>query len=225
MDPSARFTEVVGTSAEALPLDEAALLIAAHAEPDIDVAAYLARLDELAAACPAPTLDALVRHLFGRGRFSGNEADYYDPRNSFLNHVLDRGLGIPITLAVLTMEVGRRLGVPLWGVGMPGHFLLRDKVDPSVFVDPFHGGRLLDAAGCERLYRRLAGPDAAWDPSFLDPMPRPLIVARLLNNLRGVYERRRDLSALQWVMRLRCTLPDAGPDLHHEFALAMAPLN
>ena len=82
------------------------------------------------------------------------------------------------------MEVGRRIGVPLSGVGMPGHFLMRDKVDPSVFIDPFHAGRELDADGCRALHRAMAGPAAPWDPGYLEPIDRPAIVARILANLR-----------------------------------------
>jgi regulator of sirC expression with transglutaminase-like and TPR domain len=225
MEATERFRALVELPEAALPLDEAALLVAAHASPGLDVDAYLARLDDLAASCPAPTLDALVTHLFRRGGFRGNRDDYYDPRNSMLSDVLDRRLGIPITLSVLAMEVGRRLGVPLWGVNMPGHFLLRDKVDPTVFVDPFHGGRLLDAAGCARLYRRLAGAGAAWDDSWLEPVGRWSILARLLGNLTRIYQHRHQYEDLRWVMELRSALPGAGPAERAELARLMAPYN
>ena len=129
-DPTARFTELVQTPEAEWALDEASFLIATHARPDLDLPAQLARLDELAAQAGEPTLDGLRRLLFRDLGFSGNEVDYYDPRNSFLDEVLDRRTGIPITLAVVMLEVGRRLGVPLAGVSMPGHFLVRDKVDP-----------------------------------------------------------------------------------------------
>ena len=113
VDPTGGFAALVEGPESALPLDEAALLIADHAYPELDVAAQLARLDALALSCFAPTLDALVEHLFVDENFHGNADDYYDPRNSFLNDVLDRRVGIPITLSVLTMEVGRRIGVPV----------------------------------------------------------------------------------------------------------------
>src|SRR5204862_32917 len=129
VDATGRFADLVNGREAELPVDEAALLIAAHAYPELDVAEQLARLDALALWCFAPTLDALVEHLFVDEDFHGNADDYYDPRNSFLNDVLDRRVGIPITLSVLTMEVGRRIGVPVAGVSMPGHFLLRDRVD------------------------------------------------------------------------------------------------
>jgi regulator of sirC expression with transglutaminase-like and TPR domain len=219
-----RFVAVVGAPAAAVALDEAALCIAAQAEPGLDVDAYLARLDDVAASVRTPTLDGLVAQLFAGGRFAGNRADYHDPLNSFLNHVLDRGLGIPITLSVVALEVGRRIGVPLWGVGMPGHFLLRDKVDPSVFVDPFDRGRLLDEAGCRAVFYRVVG-DAPWENRFLDPIERPAIVARMLANLAVSYQRTRDLDALRWVSRLRCALPGATDLDRAELARLMAPFN
>ena len=150
--PYERFVATVARPAVSVPLDEATLCIAAHAEPSVDVDGYLRRLDAVAEGVRAPTLDGLVSHLFSTLRFTGNRRHYYDPRNSFLNHVLDRRIGIPITLSVVVMEVGRRIGVPVAGVGMPGHFLVRDKVDPDVFVDPFDRGQLLDAVGCRQLF-------------------------------------------------------------------------
>src|SRR5690606_29139610 len=154
----ARFAALLARPDHEIPLDEAALLIAAQAQPGLDVAAELAALDEIAAQVRDPTLTGLLRLLFRDLGFDGNRDDHYDPRNSFLNEVRQRRTGIPITLSVLTMEVGRRVSVPLWGVGMPGHFLLRDKVDPDVFVDPFGGGRLLDPASCAKLFRQIHGP-------------------------------------------------------------------
>jgi regulator of sirC expression with transglutaminase-like and TPR domain len=225
MEATERFEALAGLPDGAVPLDEIALLVAAHAIPGLDVDAYMAKLDDLAAACPAPTLDALVVHLFSRGRFQGNRDDYYDPRNSLLSEVVDRGLGIPITLSILAMEVGRRLGVPLAGVGMPGHFLLRDKVDPEVFVDPFHRGRLLDADGCQQLHRQLTGGGRAWDPGWLDPVGRWAIVARLLANLKAIYQQRHERDALLWVMRLRGLIPGIGPAERTEVTRLMAPYN
>src|SRR5215207_81745 len=220
-----RFAAVVARPPEGVPLDEAALCIAAHADPAVDVDAYLTRIDDLAGEVRTPTLDGLVRHLYSSGRFAGNTDDYYDPRNSLLHEVLDRRVGIPITLAVLGMEVGRRIGVPLSGVGMPGHFLVRDKVDTSVFIDPFNGGRELDAEGCRVLHRAMAGPTAPWDPDFLLPVERPAIVARILANLRVIYQRNHEIDSLRWVLRLRCAMPDAPPEDRQELARLMAPLN
>jgi regulator of sirC expression with transglutaminase-like and TPR domain len=108
---------------------------------------------------------------------------------------------------------------------MPGHFLLRDKVDPGVFVDPFHRGAFLDERGCRRLYHRLAGRDAPWDEAYLNPVDRPGIVARMLANLKALYSERNDLDSLRWVMRLRVAVPGVPSSERDEFARLMAPLN
>jgi regulator of sirC expression with transglutaminase-like and TPR domain len=218
----ARFASLLGRPDAEIPLDEAALVIAAHAQPGLDIDAELARLDDLAAGIRDPTLTGLVRHLFRDLGFRGNTDEYYDPRNSFLNEVVQRRTGIPITLAIVMMEVGRRRAVPLAGVGMPGHFLVRDKVDPSVFIDAFDRGRQLDAAGCARLFRRVQGVTARLDPAFLEPVERATIVTRVLGNLRGIYAEQRDAPSLAWVLRLRTLVPGSGAMEHAELAEVLA---
>ena len=222
MEPTQRFADLVGGPPAGVALDEAALLIAAHAYPGLDVDAELARIDDLAATCPAPTLDALVGHLFADLGFRGNRCAYYDPRNSYLNDVVDRRLGIPITLSVLTMAVGRRIGVPLSPVSMPGHFLLRDRVDPDVFVDPFAGGALLDEAGCVARFRAVQGDDVPFAPTYLQPVAAPLVVGRMLANLQSIFQAGRDRAALTWVLRLRTLLPDAGAEDRADLAAVLA---
>ena len=224
MDPQSRFASLVAERGDGVRLDEATLLVAQCAEPDLEVQPNLATLDDLASTCPGYTLDHLMPHLFGPGRFGPNTDDYYDPRNSFLNHVLQRHVGIPITLAVVALEVGRRMGVPLAGVGMPGHFLLQDKVDREVFIDPF-GGRQMDQPACRALFHQVAGADAAWSDDYLLPVGNVSILSRLLNNLRAIYEGRRDVDNLRWVMRLQAALPPPYGDDPREFARSMAPLN
>lgn len=212
MDPTAGFAELVQRPEAELPLDQAALLIATHAEPDLDVAAEMAALDELAARCPVPTFDGWRRYLFEDLGFTGNIEDYFDPANSFLNVVRRRRLGLPITLSVLGMEVGRRLGIPIAGVGMPGHFLLRSADGGEHrWVDPFLGGRVLDRAGCEARFRTVNGADAPFLPSYLEPTGPRAILARMLLNLRGIYARRGDLEALTWVYELRLAIPGTSP--------------
>lgn len=201
-----RFAELVARPDGVIPLDEAALLIAAHAHPGLDVGAQLGRLDELSAACPEPTLEGLRRHLFDDVGFTGNAVRYNDPRNSFLNDVLDRKTGIPISLAVVTMEVGRRIGVTLEGVGMPGHFLVRHVGDPPVLLDAFSGGRILDEQDAQALFRRLSG-SVALTPDLLVAAPARAILTRMLANLRNLYEQAGDVVSLGWVMRLRATIP------------------
>jgi regulator of sirC expression with transglutaminase-like and TPR domain len=225
VDPTTQFASLLQDRRDGVPLDQASLLIAECAEPGLDPQPALATLDELAGTCPGYTLDALLPHLFGPGRFAPNTDDYYDPRNSFLNHVLERHVGIPITLAVVALEVGRRVGVPLAGVGMPGHFLLQDKVDRDVFIDPFDRGRVLDREGCRRLFLDVVGADATWSDDYLEAVGNVSIISRLLNNLRAIYEARRDLVNLRWVMGLRAALPEPYGDDPDEFARSMAPLN
>lgn len=222
MDPTDRFAALFGDPDGAVPLDEAALLIAAHARPALDVATEQSRLDDLAAGVGAPTLDGLRAHLFGELGFSGNRTDYYDERNSYLDQVVQRRTGIPITLSVLVIEVGRRVGVPLVGVSMPGHFLVRDAVDTDVFVDPFAGGAIVDRPGAERRFRESQGPGSAFHRAFLEPVPAVTIAARMLANLDAIATARSDRAMLEWVLRLRTSLPGAPASLHHRFSSALA---
>ncbi len=190
------------------PLDEALLLVAAHACPDLDVQRELARLDALAAGVGDPSFDGLRHHLFVDLGFTGDRVTYHDPRNSLLPDVLDRRLGIPISLAVLAMEVGRRCGVALEGVGMPGHFVARSRTEPDRYLDAFDGGRELDAAGCRALVARVA-PEMPWDDAHLAPTPPVAIVTRVLANLAGAYRRAGDREGLCWALELRLELPGA----------------
>ena len=217
-----RFGELVSRREAEIPIDEAALLIAAHARPSLDLAYELGRLDALADGCFAPTLDALVAYLFGDLGFAGNRHDYYDARNSYLDEVVTRRVGIPISLGVLTMAVGRRLGVPLVGVGMPGHFLLRDQVDPGVFVDPFAGGRLLDRRGCERAFHAVHGQDAHFDEAFLAPVGPVSILTRMLANLRNIFAAHSDRAGVVAVLELRNRLPGTSGEERGELAAALA---
>jgi len=191
-----------------LPLDEAALWIAAHASPGLDVVGFLWELDAIAYDVEEPTLDALCQQLFAELGFRGNTEDYYDPANSFLDQVLHRRTGNPITLSVLTLSVGWRCGTPLDPIGMPGHFLLRDRNDPSRFVDAFNGGTELDVAGCRDLFARLAGPTAPFAMEFLHPTPPQLVLARMLNNLVASFQNLGDRASLGWAARLRSHIAD-----------------
>jgi regulator of sirC expression with transglutaminase-like and TPR domain len=216
MDLVRRFAGIVQRPVVAL--DEAALVIAACAQPGLVVDAELERLDLVAAEVGERSLDGVVHLLFGAMAFAGNRLDYYDPRNSFLNCVLDRRLGIPITLSVLLIEVGRRVDVPLVGVGMPGHFLVRAEHDPDRFVDAFSGGVQLSRGGCAGLFRSLHGPTAAFHDAHLAPVGNLLIVKRMLGNLRGVYAQRDDPRSLAWVLELLAQFPDATVHEQRELA-------
>jgi len=227
MPPAAteRFEALMARREAEVRLDEAALLVAAHAYPALDVDSELDRIDRIADGCRAPTLDGVLDHLFGELRLRGNHQDYEDPRNSFLNDVITRRLGIPITMSILVLEAGRRVGAPLAPVNMPGHFLLRDRVDPSLFIDAFAGGARLDAAGCEARFREMLGAAVPFDPLFLEPAGAFAVVARLLANLKGIYGRRRDHGALAWVLRLRAAVPGVGDHDRQELARLIARWN
>lgn len=211
-------------------LDEPMMLIAAAHRPGLDVVGELARLDDIAAACPTPTLDGLARHLFqGAGAFRGNAAQYDDPVNSLLDRVLDRRLGIPISLSVLAIEVGRRVGVELVGIGMPAHFLVRSAEPPPdggpAFLDPFHAGARLSAVDCQALFARLSGGGTPWDPRFLAPITHRAILIRVLTNLKLHHARAGDLQGLRTVMRLRACFDELEATERDEFARMMASTN
>lgn len=214
-----RFTDTVQAAGSGMRLDVAALCIAACAHPDLDVDAACARLDALARACPTPTFDGLRVFLFETKGFAGNVDDYGDPENSFLDTVIDRHRGIPITLSVVMMEVGRRIGVPVYGVGMPGHFLTRDAEHDGVWCDPFHRGARYDADGCRALFKRVHGSTAGFSRALLQPTPPDRILVRILTNLE-TGRLASDPGALTWMCRLHLALPDLSPDERERLTLA-----
>jgi regulator of sirC expression with transglutaminase-like and TPR domain len=209
-ESEAVFCQLVADPASDPPLDEGAALIAAVGG-GADVGGTLARLDDLAAGAlafpDARTAAGLAHVLFVDWAFAGNTADYGDPRNSFLPDVIDRRLGLPITLAVLMIEVGRRIGVGLTGVGMPGHFLVGVVDDPTAFVDPFHAGAMLDRDGCRARFVAVHGSDATFRDEYLAPTSARLILLRMLANLQQTYVARRSAGA-RWVARLRLAFPE-----------------
>ncbi|WP_422504909.1 SirB1 family protein [Stenotrophomonas sp. GZD-301] len=197
---------------EALPLLPTALLIARDEYPDLDPKVYDALIQshvehlrtEVGTIEMWPMKIAAVnRHLFDELGYSGDHGEYYDPRNSYLNQVFERRLGNPISLALVQMEVSRRLGIPLDGVSFPGHFLVRLPVNDGVLVmDPFNGGRPLDVEELrERARSHLGGevPDDDVLAQILDPAPARAILMRMLRNLHGVYAERGE-----WDRAARC---------------------
>ena len=195
------FVEVASRRDEDIDPGTTALLIAATEYPDLDVDGQLEVLDSLAAGVagrlspdqePLYCLNTLSEYLSDDIGFSGNTEDYYDPRNSFLNEVLSRRLGIPITLALVFIEVGKRVGIPLQGVGMPGHLLLMHPEVKRLFIDPFHRGVLLSEEECAERMRQATGADIAWDARFLTPLNNRQYVARILRNLKAIYWRAQD---------------------------------
>ena len=194
------FAALVGQDVEDERIDlvRASLAIARTEYPDLDIEKYVVRVDELArrvgtripeSGDAAQTIAALNQVLFQEEEFRGNIENYYDPRNSFLNDVLDRKLGIPISLAVLYMEVARRIGFPLFGVGMPGHFLLKhyDLEGRQVLIDCFDKGHILSDRDCQQRLDEIYSGQLPLQPDFLLAVSRRQILTRILNNLKTVY--------------------------------------
>ncbi len=194
------FAAVVGPEVadESIDLTRAALIIARTEYPDLDLSPYIARIQGLAARVreripdpgdPGETIAALNGVLFDEEGLRGNRDDYYDPRNSFLNDVLDRRLGIPITLALVYMEVAGRVGFPLLGVGMPGHFLLKhyDVEGRELLLDPFSRGRILSTADCQRQLDEIYAGQLPLEPGYLMAASRRQMLTRMLNNLKSIY--------------------------------------
>jgi regulator of sirC expression with transglutaminase-like and TPR domain len=194
-----------------IPLDEAALAIASEEYPGLDPGPTMQGLDALAARVgaevgdlrpPLRVLQAMRTVLRAEG-FQGNEKDYYDPRNSFLNEVLSRRLGIPITLSLVTIEVARRLGLQLRGVAFPGHFLVRCPVQTGlagdIFIDAFNGWELLGSEECTARFKAVLH-GRPFDPALLDPVDSRHILTRLLHNLKRIYVERGDDVRTLWVV-------------------------
>jgi regulator of sirC expression with transglutaminase-like and TPR domain len=216
--PEARFRDLIKRPDEAVDLAEAALLIAQSAYQDLDVGRYLARIEELArdmrARVPedsteADLISALNRFLFEEQGFGPNVDDYYDPRNSYLNEVLDRRVGIPISLSILYMEVGRRVGLPLQGVSFPGHFLVKCKLaEGLVILDPYCGGISLSLQDLQHRLREARGGEVsrAIVAGMLVSASKKDILARMLRNLKAIYLEQKDyaraLSIIDWIVVL-----------------------
>jgi regulator of sirC expression with transglutaminase-like and TPR domain len=202
--PLARERLLSALAADPPRLDLAALAIATLNRPELDAAACLHTLDALAARVQLEMerhaghgevmagLTALRHVLADIEGFRGNEDDYQSPDNSFLDLVLERKVGLPITLSVVYLEVARRAGIPLYGVPFPGHFLVAcSSGDHKLVVDPFHGGEILTEEGCKELLEHVA-PQLKFTPSMLAPAPVELITYRMLSNLRRVFLEREE---------------------------------
>jgi regulator of sirC expression with transglutaminase-like and TPR domain len=224
--PRKRFAALAGLEGDDLPLAEGALLIAAEEYSELDIPRYLGMLDALAQdgrryvpsrGDAVQIATAFCEFLFTEQRFHGDTDDYSDPRNSFLSEVLVRRLGIPISLAVVYIEVGRRLGLPVYGVGMPSHFLVGyNRPQEPLFVDAFHG-TVLTAEGCQRIFEEITGGAALFHPEYLAPTPARFILVRMLRNLKAIYLRREDLdrsaSAIERILLLAPHLVGETRDL------------
>lgn len=191
------FAHLVRQPETAIGLAEATLLIAKEEYPDLDLAAYLARLDDMGADVrrrvgpiedPQCLVAELGEYLFRCLGFRGNADNYYDPKNSFLNEVLDRRMGIPITLSAVYMEVARRIGLRLHGVGMPGHFLVKHAGPcDEIVIDPFGGGRIVSAADCQQILDHVFDGKRRFEPGMLAAIGTRQILTRMLTNLKTIY--------------------------------------
>jgi regulator of sirC expression with transglutaminase-like and TPR domain len=211
---------------EELALDRAALELALIEYPSLDIEPFIGILDSYAVelserlagrSSGSDYVEVANQYLFGELGFTGNTGNYYDPRNSCLNEVLTARTGIPISLAVVYLEIGRRLAQPVHGIGLPGHFLVQYKdADFAAFIDVFHGGRLLTMAECFDLARQSAGVPLSDDPRMLAPAGNRQIVIRMLHNLRGVYLHRRAYGKALQTLNLLVT---ADPQAAQEYKL------
>lgn len=231
MDPRERLAALAARQDDEIDLGLGALLIAQDDRPELDIDAWLRRLDLLAAeAAPAvqaaadeaDRVRALCRFLFD-ARLEGDRETYDAPDNSHLDRVLERGKGMPITLAVVLIEVARRLGLPLVGVGFPGHFLVRHR-RLDLLLDPFDEGRELSEADCRAILERTTGGQVEWDGELLRPATPREVLARINRNLKGSHLRRGQLrEAHAAVERLLLLLPD-DPDETRDRGLLRAAL-
>jgi regulator of sirC expression with transglutaminase-like and TPR domain len=218
-----RLIEMLAQPDPAIDLAEAALLVACEEYPQLDIEAYRARLDELGREArrraigltAAEGVRVVNRLLFVELGFSGNERDYYDPRNSFLNEVLDRRTGIPITLSTVFVEVARRAGLPAFGVGLPGHFIVKVALPGEDWLlDPYSGGARLSPADCQRRLDRIFDGKLRMAPEMLLPCGPRQMLERLLQNLKAIYIRKQDFErALGAVALLRHVAPENAEEL------------
>ncbi|MBI2808785.1 MAG: transglutaminase family protein [Planctomycetes bacterium] len=200
-----------------LDLAEVALLLARDEYPVLDVDAHLGELTAMAREVQpylrghlAHQVQGLCRYLFHEMGFRGNPADYYDPRNSYFNQVLERRVGIPISLSAVAMAVGQRAGLTIAGIGLPGHFIVK-AIDGTreIIIDPFDGGRILSRADCEQLIHHATGVVVLPGMLELTPIPLGLMIQRMLNNLRTIYQKGQDWPrAVRTLERLRQLSPD-----------------
>jgi regulator of sirC expression with transglutaminase-like and TPR domain len=233
--PRRQLAEMLARPDTGVDVARAALLIACEEYPHLEPSRYLSRLEQMAGAVrrrlargtgAGEAVQALNEYLFAEEGFRGNEQDYYDPRNSFLNDVLDRRVGIPITLSTVYMEVAQRAGVGASGVGLPGHFIVRVFSDGTeLLVDPYHGGLRLSPEDCQERLDRIYGGRLRVDSAMLAPCGRKTMLARMLRNLKAIYlktgDHERALRVLDLLLQVN---PESAEDLRDR-ALLYASLD
>lgn len=218
------FLQLASLSDDRIDLAHSALLFAKAAYPDLDESVYLARLDRLAADVkhdlPADpdavdSIAGMNKILFDKEKFRGNREQYYDPDNSFLNRVLDRKTGIPISLCLIYIEVAGRLGLDVRGIGLPGHFIAA-LYHPGgrIYLDPFNRGEILSTEDCLEIVRTYSGEAVQPDPGWLQPIGRKALLARMLRNLKLIYARQENdvmlFKMVHWILKLH---PDSPLEL------------
>ena len=217
------FSQFASIDDERIDLAHGALVIAKAAYPDLNASLYQDRLDRMAARVkldvtadsdPTNIITKLNHLLFEQERFRGNREDYYDPDNSFLNRVLDRKTGIPITLSLIYIEVGRRLGLDVRGIGLPGHFITAlYHTSGEIFIDPFNRGEIRTVDECLQIVRSYSGNAVAPDLNWLQPIGRKELLVRMLRNLKLIYARQDNdvmlFKTTHWILTLQ---PDASAE-------------
>jgi regulator of sirC expression with transglutaminase-like and TPR domain len=215
------FAEIAAMDETIFALDRAALTLCLEDYPNLNIDEYLRRLDTLAARTEiligqdrsvGNVLNCLQEILFVQEGLRGNTEDYYDPRNSLLNYVLDRKQGISISLSVIYIEVARRISFPVHGVGFPGHFLVKwQDAERELLIDPFNAGRTLTRGHCQELLDRVYGGSVSVQPSFLQTMGKKSIISRLLFNLKGIYYQKEEypkaLAVVERILQLNPGTP------------------
>ena len=216
---------------ERIDLLRAALAFARIEYPRLDIEPYVKHIEQLASRVaslisdtgdPGKSIAALNQVLFQEEMFRGNLVDYYSPRNSFINDVLDRRLGIPISLAVIYLEVARRVGFPLFGVGMPGHFLLKhyEVSGRAILIDVFERGRIVTEEDCQKKLNKIYAGQIVLQPEFLMPVTRRQMLTRMLNNLKTIYLSQRNFRrALQVVDLILVIYPRSPEDVKQRAVL------
>jgi regulator of sirC expression with transglutaminase-like and TPR domain len=231
--PRNQLEELLGRPDRDVDLAGAALLIAAQEYEGLDVRSYQVRLDEMGRALrerledeqrPERAVMALHHYLFQELGYRGTSEQYYDARNSYLNEVIDRRTGIPITLSLVYIEVARRAGLEVEGVGLPGHFVVRVQTPArGLLVDPFHGGTLMSEKDCQQRLDRIFGGKVKLEPKMLRPCGRKDMIERVLRNLKAIHLRDEDkLRALRVVDLLVALQPSSAEDLRDRGVLYAA---
>jgi regulator of sirC expression with transglutaminase-like and TPR domain len=228
----ARFADIVSRHESDINLAEAALVIAAEEYPRLDIALYLEKLENFGnrvrervetAATTADLVASLNAVLFDELGFQGNRENYYDPRNSFLNEVIDRRTGIPITISVVYIDVARQIGFSVHGIGLPGHFIV-GHFNPveDFFIDVFNGGRLLTENALADLVSGMSGGRMQFNSTHLMPVTKKQILTRMLSNLLGIYAGSQDYRrAIASIERILLIMPDSLPHIR-DYGLLLA---